>query len=135
MKLLQELQHIIPNKYNSFNYLESNICSYYSEWNTDRNNEICMYYWFYSNDKKCKYEKRIVIKELRHLLQFCINKNILIINRKLFSAICQSTYDAGPCGYTVSIRMLEFLEVAKYQGRDGFALIDIDKILQLLTSK
>ena len=121
--ILKELKNIIPNKYTEFNELTTNKKYYFKEWDTDKYNEECLYYWFYSIDKSKKNTKRVVIRELVELLDYCKINNIIKVDRQLFADKCNITYTNGPCGYCVSIRMLEFLNLARYKDSNGFEII------------
>lgn len=132
MSLYNALKNIVPDTYNTFNNLRSNNNYYFTEWKISTDNQIYLYYWFYNNDKTRKNKKRVVIQELEALLIHCIQNYISIVNRSLFKNICSITYSAGPCGYCVSIRLFEFLGIAKYLGNNGFELTNKTKIKQLL---
>ena len=123
INLLTELKNIIPNAYTEFDELKSNKKYFFCKWGIDKYNEECLYYWFYSKDKSKKNVKRVVICELEKLLKYCKVNNITIVNREMFANICNITYTNGPCGYCVSIRMLEYLNLAEYIGANGFKLI------------
>ena len=133
MRLYKALRNIVPDTYSTFKYLTRNNDYHFSEWSGTTENQIYLYYWFYAKDKIGKNTKRVVIQELESLLSHCIQNNITLVNRKLFKSICPTTYSSGPCGYCVSIRLFEFLGIAKYQGSNGFELIDKEKIKQILT--
>lgn len=133
MRLYKALRNIVPDTYSTFKYLTRNNDYHFSEWSATTENQICLYYWFFAKDKIRKNKKRVVMQELESLLSHCIQKNIPIVDRSLFESICKITYSSGPCGYCVSIRLFEFLGIAKYQGSNGFELIDKEKIKQILT--
>ena len=53
------------------------------------------------------------------------------MTRADFDAVCLLP-DSGPCGFAVTGRILEYLGVARYAGREGFHLVDRDRAGEFL---
>jgi len=128
--LKDELRAMIPSKYNKFDKLESEDPYHFDSWGMDKYGNECLYYWFYSKDKSKRNQKRVVISEIENLLRDNVNQEI--IKRSDFEEHCPVTLSAGPCGYAVTVRLLEYLGIAKYQGRSGIQLINKQKIQSLI---
>jgi len=120
--LIDELKAIIPSKYDKFDKLKSGDPYHFESWGKDDAGNEYLYYWFCSKDKLKKNYKRIVISEIENLLRDNVNQKI--INRSNFEKHCPITSSAGGCGYVVTARLLEYLGIAKYQGRSGIQLIN-----------
>ncbi len=125
-----ELKAIIPSKYRTFEKLERGDPYNFDSWRNDTYGNECLYYWFYSKNKSKKNQKRVVVMEIVNLLRNNIDSEK--IKRLDFKKYCPTTLSAGPCGYAVTIRLLEYLGVARYLGRDGVQLINKEKIKSLI---
>ncbi len=128
--LKKELKSIVPSRYNKFDKLESEDPYYFDSWGIDKYGNECLYYWFYSRNKSKKNQKRVVVSEVDNLLRNSINKTI--ITKSDFEKYCPTTLSAGPCGYAVIVRLLEYLGIAQYKGRSGVQLIDHNIIRRLI---
>ena len=120
INLYNDLKKIIPNNFNTFNALTQNKKYYFKEFSKDTIGNECLYYCIKLKCKSKNNNKKIIISELENLLIHCKNNNIFKVNRKLFNEICKITYINGKCSYCVSIRILEYLNLAKYEDSKGF---------------
>ena len=90
----------------------------------------CVYYSFHLRDGK-PVEKRIPLKELIAALRVLTDQGSM--TRADFDAVCPIAQSAGPCGFAVTGRILEYLGVARYAGRgEGFHLVDRDRAGEFL---
>ncbi len=86
---------------------------------------MCLYYWFWNKNRTKKNKKRVVISEVEELIRNCLTREQ--INRKDFEEYCHTSNSAGPCGFAVTVRALEYLGIGRYLGRkEGFEIIDSD---------
>ncbi|MDI6811278.1 MAG: hypothetical protein QMD80_06375 [archaeon] len=121
--LKQRLREIIPNPNSTFPKLESGDQYYFDQWGTDLNNEMCLYYWFWDRNRNKKNKKRVVISEVEELIRICLTRGQ--ITRDDFRIYCPVSESAGPCGFAVTVRMLEYLGIGQYLGRGlGFEIGD-----------
>ncbi len=130
--LQEKLKEIIPKKTKEFAKFEKDEPYYYDGWREDRYGECCLYYWFWNKDKTKKNQKRIVISELVQLLKVVIENDVIYITRDMFKKMCAKTESEGPCGFTVSVRLLETLGVSKYEGRNQIRVIDRKLLKRLI---
>jgi len=129
--LEQRLRGIIkPNS--TFPKLESGDPYYFDHFDADLNNEICLYYWFWSiNRTKKNKGTRVVISEVEELIRNCLTQRQ--ITRKNFEKYCHTSNSDGPCGFAVTVRMLEYLGIGQYLGWGrGFEIMDVDLVRSLI---
>lgn len=123
--LEQRLREIIPNQKSTFPKLESGDPYYFDQWRIDSNGEMCLYYWFWNRNRTKKNKKRVLVSEIENLIRNCLKQGQ--ISRKDFKKYCHTSNSAGPCGFAVTVRMLEYLDIGQYLGRGlGFEIIDVD---------
>ena len=123
--LEQRLSEIIPKPNSTFPKLKSSDPYYFDQWRTDLNGEMCLYYWFWNKKGTKKNKKRVVISEVEELIRNCRPRGH--ISRDDFGKYCYTSNSAGPCGFAVTGRMLEYLGIAQYLGWGrGFEIIDGD---------
>lgn len=120
--LEQSLKKIIPNTYSTFPKLERGDPYNFNRWDLDINGDLCLYYWFWNKNQTKKNKKRVVISEMEELIRNSLKKGY--INREDFQNCCPISESAGPCGFAVVGRMLEYLDIAKHLGRVGFEITD-----------
>ena len=121
----QRLREIIQKPNSTFPKLESGDPYYFDQWRTDLNGEMCLYYWFWNRNRTKKNKKRVVISEVEKLIRNCLTQGQ--ITRDDFRNHCPISESAGPCGFAVTGRMLEYLGIAQYLGWGrGFEIIDGD---------
>lgn len=129
--LEQRLREIIPNTISKFPKLESGDPYYFDHWDIDLNNEMCLYYWFWNKNRTKKNKKRVVISEIKELIRNCLTRGQ--ITNEDFKNYCPVSESAGPCGFAVTGRLLEYLSIARYLGRGlGFEIIDKDLARSLI---
>ena len=129
--LEQHLREIIPNTNSTFPKLESGDPYYFDHFGTDLNKEMCLYYWFWNRNRTKKNKKRIVLSEIEELIRNCLTGGY--ITREDFRNCCPISESAGPCGFAVAGRILEYIGIAQYLGREfGFEIIDRDLAKSLL---
>jgi hypothetical protein len=129
--LEQRLREIIPTPNSTFPKLESGDPYYFDQWKTDLNGEMCLYYWFWNKNRTKKNKKRVVISEVEKLIRNCLTRGQ--ITRDDFRIYCSISESAGPCGFAVTVRMLEYLGIGQYLGRGlGFEIIDSDLAQSLI---
>ena len=118
--LEQRLREIIPKPINKFKQLRKKKYYFVDGWRKDKNGEMCLYYVVGNNNKK-----RVVISEVEKLIRNCLTQGQ--ISREDFRIYCPVSESAGPCGFAVTVRMLEYLGIGQYLGRGlGFEIIDVD---------
>lgn len=129
-----KLQEIIPEKVDKFPKFERGEPYHFDRWEFDNNGEFCLYYWFWKKKKIGKNKKRVVISEVVSLLNFVLKNKIILFPNKLFKKICPVTQSAGPCGFTVTVWILECLGIAKYERRKGFRILDWDLVKLIIST-
>ena len=126
--LEQRLREIIPRPKSKFPELEKEKTHLFFDddcWITDLNGEMCLYYWFWNKKGTKKNKKRVVISEVEELIRNCRPRGQ--ISRVDFRKYCHTSNSAGPCGFAVTVRALEYLGIGRYLGRkDGFEIVDGD---------
>ena len=127
--LEQRLKGMIPNTYSIFPKLERGDPYHFNCWDSDINGDLCLYYWFWNKNQTKKNKRRVVIAEMEELIRNSLKKGC--ITRKDFQSCCPISESAGPCGFAVVGRMLEYLDIAKYSGRCGFKITD-EKVAESL---
>lgn len=131
MTLEYELKRLIPDKYDELEKFENPDPYHFDSWAPDRSGESCMYYWFWNKSKTRRNKKRVVPSEVQNLLENCQDKKY--IKRGDFKKYCPNSETAGPCGFVVTTRMLEYLGIVKYRGRTlGMEIVDTNKLQQLI---
>ena len=129
--LKQRLIEITPKTNSTFPKLESGDPYHFDHWGTDLNGEMCLYYWFWNLERTGKNKKRVVISEVEDLIRNCLTQGH--ISRNDFKKYCHTSNSAGPCGFAVTVRMLEYLGIAQYLGWGcGFEIIDVDLAQSLI---
>ena len=123
--LEQRLREIIPKPNSTFPKLESGDPYHFDHWRADSKGEMCLYYWFWNKNRTKKNKKRVVISEVEKLIRNCLTRGQ--ITRDDFRIYCSISESAGPCGFAVMGRMLEYLGIAQYLGWGrGFEIINGD---------
>lgn len=58
--------------------------------------------------------KRVIISELRSLLEYCLNQSVVIVNRALYKQHCPTVDRDGWCGYPIIGNVVQLLGVGQY---------------------
>lgn len=133
MNLEHQLRRLIPGSLRTFAKLEGGPPYRFERWDQDRAGVDCLYYAFASRDGDRQYRKRVPVREVRAALRLLATAGVL--NREVFVKACPVTESAGPCGFAVVGRILEYLGVAAYRGREeGLALTNPSRARALLGS-
>lgn len=121
-----EIKRIIPSQYRTFAKLESGDPYYFNCYRGD-----ALQYWFWNKTKTKENHKSVYFPEIRNATGGLINNGYF--KRRDFTSLCPRGQSDGPCGFTVTGRIFEYLGIAEYRGRKGgFILIDLNKAQQLL---
>jgi hypothetical protein len=124
------LRKLIPATVREFKKLKAGDPYYFDHWADDRFGAACMYYWFASGDGSKKNRKRVLVSEVHTAFQHL--RTTRAFDRKSFRTLCPISYEAGPCGFAVTGRILEELGVAGYSDHQvGFTLTDPVKAASL----
>src|SRR6266498_239196 len=104
--LEETLRKIIPSQLKSFRKLTAGHDLYYfGSWDIDNDTSI-LRYWFWNRSKTKQNKKRVFINEIEELLKYSLLAKG--ISRQDFQMYCPRTLNDGPCGFAVTIRILEF---------------------------
>jgi len=125
----QALKKAIPSQLNSFRKLTPGHDPYYfTSWTAEGNTSI-LRYWFWNKTKTKKNNKRVFINEVEELLNYLLGaKNI---TRSDFQKYCPRTLGDGPCGFAVTLRILEYFHIIEFA--DGEYIVkSTEKIHDLL---
>ena len=129
--LESSLLKLIPGRVSTFQKLENAEPYHFDQWGADRSGASCLYYWFYSGNRRSKWKKRVLVSEIRGALGHLVKSGAL--DRAAFRKVCPVSQSGGPCGFVVIGRIFEAIEVAQYSGRDeGFVLTDGERAKALL---
>jgi len=116
--LKEGLKRIIPERIDRISKTELGEPYVFDGWRFDCSGEECLFYR-YNCDCGIKVEhRRVVISELEELLEDCCDK--LTINQDDFQRICPKTFASGPCGYEVSMKLLEILKLGHMNTEEGY---------------
>jgi len=131
--LRRKLNKIIPAQYSVFNKLTGGDPYYFGKWDCDRYGDFCLYYWFWNKSKTKKNIKRVPVSEIEASVRILLQNGNF--GREDFSENCPISESAGPCGFSVIGRILEYLEVASYAGLGkGFNLTNREFVEKMLES-
>jgi hypothetical protein len=113
-KVRQRLDWLFRQGKGVFPKLTTADASYrFVSWQADDDHRPCLYYEFGANDLDADdHKKRVPLEELVAALGACTAAGF--IDRPKFIQVCPVAHSAGDCGYVVTGRCLELLEVAEY---------------------
>ena len=133
LKLQERLEPLLEQAGGEFRKLTKDDEPYYFvEWALDGNQQRCLYYGFAARDaSKRDHEKRVPLSELANAIAMCARKGKF--ERADFDDCCSVAKSAGPCGFAIVGRSMEFLGVAEHDP-DGhcFTLISSERAAELL---
>jgi hypothetical protein len=130
--LEQTLKKAIPSQLSSFNKLTDGYDPYYfASWEKEEGISI-LRYWFWDKTKTRKNKKRVFINEIEELLKHSLPGNI--ITRDDFRKFCPRTLSDGPCGFAITIRILEYFQVVKVANGE-YEVKSVEKIHELLSNQ
>lgn len=85
----------------------------FAGWRADDDHRRCLYYEFDANDPEADdHEKRVPLEELVAAIEASVSAGYF--DRQAFFGACPVARSAGDCGYAVTGRCLELLEVAEH---------------------
>ena len=130
--LEQALKKAIPNQLSSFNKLTAGHDPYYfTSW--DKANGVSILrYWFWDKTKTKKNQKRVFINEVEQLLRNSLR--VKRISRADFDKYCPRTLSDGPCGFAVTIRILEHFHLVEVVGGE-YIIKSAEKIQEILSNQ
>jgi hypothetical protein len=117
-----------------FSKLTSSEAPYrFVDWQLDKAHRRCLYYEFDANDPTADdHEKRVPVEELVAAIGACATHGFF--DRALFAKSCPVAKSAGDCGFAVTGRCLELLEVAEYAPDKHFFKLTNEARAKLLTA-
>ena len=130
--LEQALKKAIPSQLSSFRKITDGHDPYhFASWDTEASVSI-LRYWFWNRTKTKQNKKRVFINEVEELLKYSLLAKR--ISRKDFQKYCPRTLSDGPCGFAVTIGILEHLQVVEVV--DGeYRVKNVEKIQELLSNQ
>lgn len=116
MSMFEQLQEIIPAKVSRFSKLSDDQTSAYAfvHYEIDLTDQNCLHYRSLADPAEpCR---RVVLDELDALLAAARKQNLEMLDQKIFRAYCPRS-SRHPTGYTIAIRLLEYLGIGRHLGR------------------
>ena len=126
--LEQTLQKVIPSQLSNFRKLTEGYDPYcFASWDKE-DSILILRYWFWNKTQTKKNKKRVFVNEVEELLKNSLR--VKKITRCEFKKYCPRTQGDGPCGFAVTIRILEHFQIVGVV--DGEYIVRSEKKIQEL---
>ena len=110
--LEKRIKEVVPEHLKQFSKLTPGHDPYYFDAWDNEVTETIIRYWFWNKGRTKKNRKRVFVSEITVLLKNKLGDRQ--IDRGDFELFCPKTNRDGGCGFAVIIRILEYLDIVRF---------------------